>query len=76
MKKYFIIIFSICLFDSQLIGQTPGFAGIWVLKERQTISGPDYINGIPKEMVLAVTQDTLSVKRTYKDAGNNEYVYH
>jgi thioredoxin-related protein len=55
----------------QLLAQNVNASGIWVLKERQIISGPDYANGIPKQMTIAFSQDSLSLSRIY-DGGTDK----
>jgi thioredoxin-related protein len=73
MKRIYLITILVAQISCTLTAQTTSFAGFWVLKERKNISGPAYSNGIPKAMLIAVTQDSLSVKRTYEDGSKNDY---
>jgi len=40
------------------------FNGIWTLKERTMIAGPDYANAIPKLINVSCTADSISFSRT------------
>jgi thioredoxin-related protein len=55
----------------QLFGQNPNISGTWVLKERKVISGSDFANGIPKQMMITVSGDSLYLIRIY-DGGSEK----
>ena len=79
VKKIRIIAVSIALLTmetafGQLLAQNANISGTWVLKERQIISGPDYANGIPKQILIAVSRDSLSLSRTYVGTSKDEIV--
>jgi thioredoxin-related protein len=79
VKKVSIIAVSIVLLAmlsgfGQLLAQNANISGTWVLKERQIISGPDYANGIPKQILIAVSRDSLSLSSTYVGTSKDEIV--
>lgn len=73
MKKQIIITIIICCLNNMLNAQTPDITGVWVLKQRQSLAGPDYSNSIPKLMVITLANDSLLIKRTYEGPANNSY---
>jgi len=63
MKKQFITI--IALFISTLtFAQTGNFSGKWTLAKRTSISGPDYVNGVPASIEINQKGDSIAFKRT------------
>ncbi len=72
-KKITIAILLLAMLPNfgQLLAQNVNASGTWVLKERQIISGLDYANGIPKQMIIAFSQDSLSLSRIY-DGGTDK----
>jgi thioredoxin-related protein len=73
MKKTIVSILLLSCLINVLHAQTPGLSGVWVLKERKSISGPDYANGIPKQMTLVLSPDSLSLLRTYDGGEQPDY---
>jgi thioredoxin-related protein len=73
LKKLTIAIVLLAMFPGfgHLLAQNANLSGIWVLKQRQVLSGPDYANGIPKQMTIAFSQDSLSLSRIY-DGGSDK----
>jgi thioredoxin-related protein len=69
-----IALLTMLLCFGQLFAQNENISGTWVLKERQIVSGPDYANGIPKQILIAVSRDSLSLSRTYVGTSKDETV--
>ena len=54
-------------------GQTPDHSGVWILKQKHSISGKDYANGIPKKMKVRITADSMIMERVYDGGLSNDY---
>lgn len=66
-----IITIISCLAFANINAQIRDFSGIWVLKERTSLSGPNYGNGLPKLMQINLGKDSISLSRTYE--GTSDY---
>jgi hypothetical protein len=59
------------------LAQTAGFSGAWALKERTSLSGQDFANGVPKSITVTEKADVIAIERvliTEAARGENQYV--
>jgi len=63
MKK---ILFTItaALFGFTAFAQT-NFSGTWSISDKQMITGPEYINALPKLLKIEQARDSVSIEYTY-----------
>lgn len=53
--------------------QSKDFSGVWALKHRENLSGPGYINGVPKQMMISLKSDSMMIERVYEGETNSDY---
>src|ERR1700761_3343084 len=57
----FFIGYLTCL---KTYAQNLPFTGTWVQKDKVSLSGPDFANGLPKQLVLEQSTGKLAIART------------
>src|ERR1700733_2836609 len=58
------------------LAQTVDFSGAWALKERTSLSGQDFVNGVPKNIVVTERADAIVIERvliTGSDGSENQF---
>jgi thioredoxin-related protein len=60
-KLKLLIIISTLLLGFSAKAQKDKFSGTWFLQQRTIISGPDYINGVPKQISIKILADSISI---------------
>src|SRR4051812_49170983 len=70
------LVLSLCSWcvSMRVFAQTDCFYGKWVLKERTSLSGVDFENGLPKKIGIAQKEDSLNIERLNTDASGNDYI--
>jgi thiol-disulfide isomerase/thioredoxin len=74
-KAFKGILFFFCLLSVslQVAAQTNDFYGKWVLKERTSLSGVDYENGLAKQLKVVQKNDSIIIERLNVDANGSDY---
>src|SRR5688572_5209763 len=74
-KNMLLFCSEILLISLSLVGygQNQNFSGVWVLKEKKNVFGPDYVNGVPKQMTIDFKSDSIIIDRVYNGSNNSEY---
>lgn len=69
--KPLITIFSFVLVTCYATAQDQ-FTGTWKLKEKQNVSGPDYMNALPNAITIQPAKDSLVIETVSTDGDNKE----
>lgn len=70
MKKLFAVI-AFGIMSCTVAAQT-NYSGTWNFKEKQSVSGPDYSNALPKQLIVAQNKDSLIVTTVSMGAGGED----
>ena len=74
MKARFTLIVAIITFMSAATySQQTNFSGTWVIKEKQHVTGPEYINAMAKQIKVEQAKDSLIIE-TVTDGGEGKDV--
>lgn len=61
------------LVSLKIVAQTANFSGTWILKERISVSGLDYDNGLPTRLKVDQRNDSIIIERLNINGSGNEY---
>lgn len=50
------------IINVNVFAQTADFSGVWMIKERQMINGPEYSNALPKLITVIQNKDSLVIE--------------
>lgn len=73
LRRSFLVCLLLISFNAIGLSQSAGLSGLWVLTETQTLSGPRYVNGLPKQMKITSAGDSISIVRLYDGGTNDDY---
>jgi hypothetical protein len=71
-----IFILMVMFFDGSIImGQQLNFSGTWILEQRISVSGNNYVNGMPSNIYIDHNADSIIIRKKTVDQNGKDTFY-